>query len=397
MSKFQVCVVTGSRAEYGLLRPLLIKFNNDERFGLTVVATGSHLSPSLGYTIDEIEADGYSDIIKIPIIEEVNTRRGMVDAASTALREFGRLFDEYRPDILIVLGDRYEIMAVCIAAHFMRIPIAHICGGDVTEGAIDDAIRHSITKMSTLHFPDCEDSLKRIIQLGEEPSRIYNVGDLCVENCLNTSIIDRDTIIKSVGFELVNDDYAVVTYHPVTMEEDTVEYQMNELIKALESVDGIDYIITLSNADAGGCDINRMWLEASQKNKNFHVVASLGSRKYISCVKQAKMVIGNSSSGIYEAPYLGTPTINIGNRQQGRMFSKSVICCEAICDSICESINTALSPDFSNTAFEANPPFGNGDTSDRIIDIIYHNLCENKHTDIKHFFNIDFDIRELER
>ena len=388
--KCQICVITGTRAEYGLLRELLFKLRKDRRIDLGFVVTGSHLSDTFGKTEDEIIGDGFKDYIKVPIPMDDDSKEGMAYSAGVALQKFAELFKNYKPDLLIVLGDRFEIFAAVSAAHLLGISVAHISGGDVTEGAVDDAIRHCLTKMSYLHFPGCEQSAKRIIQMGEQPDRVFNVGELGVENCLNMKILSRKELSKSIGFDKVLDNYCVVTFHPVTMEADTAESQVYELIGAMDAQQSMSYIITMANADAGGRAINDIWIKEGKKRSNWLIATSLGVLRYLSAVKYARLVIGNSSSGVIEAPSMGTPTINIGDRQKGRVMAESVICCEPDKSCIADAMKKALTYDFQEKAKHIKSPFGNGTTSKLIVDIIIDYLKNKSQTNEKRFYDINY-------
>lgn len=388
--KCQICVISGTRAEYGLLRELLFKLRKDWRIDLGFVVTGSHLSDTFGKTEDEIIGDGFKDYIKVPIPMDDDSKEGMAYSAGVALQKFAELFKNYKPDLLIVLGDRFEIFAAVSAAHLIGISVAHISGGDVTEGAVDDAIRHCLTKMSYLHFPGCEQSAKRIIQMGEQPDRVFNVGELGVENCLNMKILSRKELSKSIGFDKVLDNYCVVTFHPVTMEADTAESQVYELIGAMDAQQSMSYIITMANADAGGRAINDIWIKEGKKRSNWLIATSLGVLRYLSAVKYARLVIGNSSSGVIEAPSMGTPTINIGDRQKGRVMAESVICCEPDKSCIADAMKKALTYDFQEKAKQIKSPFGNGTTSKLIVDIIIDYLKNKSQTNEKRFYDINY-------
>lgn len=369
-NKYNICVVTGTRAEYGLLKPLLYKLKNSKDFLLKLAVTGSHLNRDLGNTQQEIIDDGFSIDVRIPLPLEDNSNKGMVLATSKAMSGFAEYFDKDRPDMLIVLGDRYEILAAGIAANFMRIPVAHISGGDITEGAIDNSIRHCLTKLSDIHFPGCKQSADRIIQMGENPECVFNVGELGVENCLNMHLMSRKELADDLGFPGVMKDFCVVTFHPATMEDVSPEKQVYELIEAMDLQENMFYIITLANADAGGRLINAIWEKECFDRKNWYVIPSLGVVRYLSAVKYARAVVGNSSSGLIEAPALGTPTINIGSRQKGRMQAKSVVSCAPIADYIKSAFMKVLSDYFRLVMHEQVLPFGKGDTSRGIYEKI---------------------------
>lgn len=388
--QFKICVVTGTRAEYGLLRNLLLKLRDTENVKLDLVVTGSHLSDQFGNTQEEIVKDGFDDYIRIAIPLEDDSKEGMAVSTGIAVQKFAELFRGYKPDIIIVLGDRFEILAAVIAAHIIGIPVAHIAGGDVTEGAVDDAIRHCITKMSQLHFPGCEQSAKRIIQMGEEPDRVFNVGEPGVENCLKLKLMSRNELSENLNFAINCHDYSVVTFHPVTMENNTAIEQVYQLIHAMDDQKGMFYIITMANADAGGRVINEIWQKEGKKCENWLVVPSLGVLRYLSAVKYAKLVIGNSSSGVIEVPALGTPTINIGDRQKGRMMAESVIQCDPAQDQINLAIQKGMTPEFQKMAKNIKSPFGDGTTSNQIVQIVLDYLRHKNETNEKHFFDIDF-------
>ncbi|MCM1398924.1 MAG: UDP-N-acetylglucosamine 2-epimerase [Clostridium sp.] len=388
-NKYQICVVTGTRAEYGVLKELLFKLRDDSRCKLTLVVTGSHLVERFGNTQKEIMEDGFEDYIKVPIPLEDDSKPGMAKATGVAMERFSELFADYKPDICIVLGDRFEIFAVAAAAHLVGIPVAHISGGDVTEGAVDDAMRHCITKLSTLHFPGCEQSAKRIIQMGEQPDSVFNVGEPGVENCLKVACMSRRELADNLNFEKIMGDYAVVTFHPVTMENGTAAYQLHELICAMEKFPDLSYIITKANADAEGRIVNDIWQQETEKHTNWKLVSSLGMVRYLSAVKYAKAVIGNSSSGIFEAPSMGTPTVNIGDRQKGRMMAESIVSCLPEREQIAVAIRKVLDDNFQKMAEKIISLYGDGTTSEQIIKYSMEYLNKNK-TREKKFYDINF-------
>lgn len=286
-----------------------------------------------------------------------------------AMIGFGNYFVNNKLDLLIVLGDRYETLAVCIAAMNAEIPIAHIHGGEATEGLIDEAIRHSITKMSQLHFASTEVYRKRIIQMGEQPDRVFNVGALAVENIKNTEFDSKEDLGKDIGIDLFG-EYVVVTFHPITLEKNSGVEQIYQLMDAMDAFPNLKYIITKANADAGGRYINGCIDEYAKKRDNVVAVTSLGVKRYLSAVKESCIVLGNSSSGITEAPCLHVPTVNIGDRQKGRLMPDSVICCEPKSEAIIEAMKKAFDVDFREKVKTMTNPFGNGDTSEKITQII---------------------------
>lgn len=392
--KHKVCVVTGTRADYGVLRPTLFRLSKNDFINLDLLVTGSHLSDKFGNTKSEIMIDGFENISLLPIPIEDDTKKGMAFSTGSALISLTDYFSINCPDLLLLLGDRFEMLAAAVSAHMLGIPIAHISGGDVTEGAVDDAIRHCVTKMSQLHFPGCEQSRKRIIQMGENPETVFNVGEPGVENCLNTAFLSRKEMSENIGFTGVLGDYSVVTFHPVTMENNTGEEQVRMLIKAMDSISDMSYIITMANADAGGREINNIWIEEGKKRENWLVVPSLGVVRYLSALKYAKLVIGNSSSGIVEAPSMKVPTINIGDRQKGRMMAESVICCKPIFEEIVTAMKLGLTTKMQECAKHVKSPFGDGTTSALIEKHIVEYLEKGNQNTEKHFFDIDFRLDE---
>lgn len=388
--KYKVCVMTGTRADYGLLRETLYRLKNNNMIDLQILVTGTHLIEAFGNTQVEIYKDGFTNYSTVTIPMDDDSKGGMARSTGIAVMRFADYFNECRPYLLVVLGDRFEALAVAIAAQMCGIHIAHISGGDVTEGAVDDAIRHSITKLSQLHFAGCGQSAKRIIQMGEQPLSVFNVGEPGVENCLNTKFMNRSELANNLEFEGVLSNYALVTYHPVTMENNTGVKQVKELIRAMDMIDGMSYIITMANADAGGRSINDLWVEEGKKRHHWFLIPSLGILRYLTAMKYAKAVIGNSSSGIIEAPAMGVPTVNIGDRQKGRMISESVICCEPTYEDILQSIQYTLTDEFQEKAKHVISPFGDGTTSKQIEQRIMEYLLENKQKTEKHFYDIDF-------
>jgi GDP/UDP-N,N'-diacetylbacillosamine 2-epimerase (hydrolysing) len=386
----KICVITSSRADYGILKPLLGRLCNSPDVSLSIVATGMHLCSEFGYTYREIEADGFVIQKKIDIQLSSDNYPGMSKTMGMALICFAEYFVENGFDLLIVLGDRYEIAAVCIAAFNQHIPIAHLHGGELTEGAIDNEYRHSITKMSSLHFVSCETYRKRVIQLGEHPWTVFNVGAIGVENIKNIIPMTIEELEKDLQFELKNKKYCVVTFHPVTLEQNTEKRQIQELMDAMDDFSDMLFIITKSNSDTGGREINQLWEQYSSTRPNCFLVASLGARRYLSALKYASMMIGNSSSGIIEGPALRIPTINIGDRQQGRIMAESIICSEPEKDDIVNAIKKALTQKFQNISQNVVNPYGDGNTSSKIVEIIQNQLEGNKMNIKKQFYDVKF-------
>ncbi len=388
--KKKVCVLTANRAEYGLLKPVIRRLRIDETLDVRVVVTGAHLSPEFGLTYQEIEQDGILIDKKIEILLSSDTPSAISKSMGLALFGFADYFSESRPDLLIVLGDRYETLAVCCAATNARIPIIHLHGGEATEGLIDEAIRHSITKMSNLHFTSTETYRKRVIQMGEDPTRVFNVGAIGVENALNTKLMNLKELETNLGISL-GSKYAIGTFHPVTLDQSTAEAQTHELLKALARHKDILFLFTKANADTDGRIINELLTHYASENNNFVLVDSLGMRRYLSALNSALFVIGNSSSGLIEVPSFGIPTINIGDRQKGRITGDTVINCEPVEVEIDKAINKALDTSFRMTCTKAINPYGTGNTSQKIVAIVREFLDNNRIDIKKKFFDLEFE------
>lgn len=384
----KLCVVTGTRAEYGLLKPLIEKIHRDSSLELQLLVTGSHLSPEFGLTYKEIEKDGFTIDEKVEIVLSSDTSAAITKSMALALMGFGQCFDRLKPDMLIVLGDRYEIHAVATAAVVFKIPIAHLHGGEITEGAYDDIFRHSITKMSHLHFTSTEEYRKRVIQLGEEPERVFNVGAIGVENILKAQYLSREELEASIDFKL-NKSYALITFHPETLSSASAEEEALSLLGALDRFPKLGLIFTKANSDTEGRVINKLIDEYVSRNKaRARVFDSLGQLRYLSAMKYAAVVVGNSSSGIIEAPSLKVPTVNIGDRQRGRLQAQTVINCNAKEEEIAAAIEKALTPEFKEKALCSVNPYGSGETSGIIIEKIKDFLLNNRLKLQKSFYNL---------
>jgi GDP/UDP-N,N'-diacetylbacillosamine 2-epimerase (hydrolysing) len=343
----------------------------DDTFDLRIAVSGTHLSQAFGMTVHEIEMDGFPIDCRIPILlEENNTPEVTSRVMARALEGFGAYFENRRPELLIVLGDRFEAFAVCAAAVNSQIPIAHLHGGEATEGVLDECFRHAITKMSYIHFTSTEIYRKRVIQLGEAPDRVFNVGAMGVENALHVKRIPLDQIERDLGFPLSQLPYVVVTYHPITLELGTGDQQIENLLAAMDTRRDLNFLITKSNADMGGQRINERLEVFAFMHKNCCVVNSLGMQRYMSVLASAVCVLGNSSSGIIEVPSFGIPTINIGDRQRGRVQAESVINCLPVKEDILRALEMAQSQEFRARAASAVNPYGDGKTSKRICEII---------------------------
>lgn len=361
--KRKICIVTGTRAEYGLLSNLMKLIQNDEHFELQILVTGMHLSPEFGLTYNQIEVDGFHINEKVEMLLSADTSTAVAKSMGLATIGFADALARLNPDLLIILGDRFEMLAVAQSALIMQIPIAHIHGGECTFGAYDDAIRHSITKMATWHFTSTEGHQKRVLQLGETPERVFNVGAIGIDNTLRLNLMSREMICKELA--IVDDkQFFLITYHPETNGEFGGIVNLLEVLASYQNQ--YHLIFTKSNADNGGREINERILQFVAANpQTAQLYDSLGQIRYLSAVKEAALVVGNSSSGLIEVPYLQTPTINCGDRQKGRERPVSVIDCELSTGSIKSAIDYALS---ANIKYEKI--FGNGDTANKIYEQI---------------------------
>jgi len=383
----KVCVVTGTRAEYGLLKPLIKRINNDSNMELQLVVTGMHLSPEFGLTYQEIEQDGFKITECNEMLLSSDTPNGITKSIGLGIIGFADIFTKKVPDIVIILGDRYEILAAATAAMIHRIPIAHIHGGELTEGSIDESIRHAITKMSILHFTSTENYRSRIIQMGEQPGRVFCVGALGVENIKKQPLMNKHELEESIHLKL-DKPYILVAFHPVTLEYNTVKEQFENLLEALDDMKDYQIVFTKANADTDGRIINCKIDEYVNNNRKRAVAfASLGMIRYLSALKYCDMIVGNSSSGIIEAPSFHIPTINIGDRQRGRVRGKSVIDCSSTPKEIIKAINIAQMMNINGILKNEDNLYEKENTSEAILKGIKDYLG----TDIdlkKHFYDI---------
>lgn len=363
----KLCVVTGTRAEYGLLMPLIKQIEQSTKFTLQLLVTGMHLSPEFGSTYQLIEKDGFRIDEKVEILLSSDTPVGISKSMGLGMIGFAESYERLRPDMIILLGDRYETFVAAAAASVARIPIAHLHGGETTEGAFDEAFRHAITKMSWLHFTSTEEYRQRVIQLGEQPERVFNVGAIGIENIVHLPLMSQEELEDSLGIKF-KENLLLVTFHPVTLENATSKLQFEQLLKALESIKDATIIFTKANSDTDGRIINQMIDEYTREHsENMLSFTSMGQLRYLSAMKYASAVIGNSSSGIIEAPSFKVPTVNIGDRQKGRIQAESTINCEPTVESIKTAIQKALSEDFNKENEETENPYGNGDVSKKVI------------------------------
>lgn len=383
----KICVLTATRAEYGLLKPIIQGLKVVNGFEVAVVATGAHLSPEFGLTYKEIEMDGINIDEKIEILLSADTPSAISKSMGLGMISFADYFERNKIDLLIVLGDRYETLAVTTVAMIKGIPIAHLYGGETTEGLIDEAIRHSITKMSYLHFTSTDKYRERVIQLGEDPKRVFNVGAIGVENIKNEAFMSMSEIEESLEW-IIDRPYAVITFHPVTLESQSAEEQIKQLLLALDSNPEYQYIFTKSNSDTDGRIINQLIDKYVARNSNCKAFTSLGARRYLSVVRYSAMVIGNSSSGIIEVPSFKIPTINIGDRQKGRIQASSVINCVPEHDKIDRAIKKAMSPNFREILDDVENPYEKRGTCSRTIEEIRKTMEFEKVSLKKEFFDI---------
>lgn len=382
----QICVVTGARSEYGLLSPLIRELKKDRHFQVQILVTGMHLSPEFGLTYLEIERDGFKINEKVEMLLSSDTDQGIVKSVGLAMVGFTDALKRLSPDAVVVLGDRFETFAVATTAYLMKIPVIHLHGGETTEGATDEGMRHAITKMAYLHFTSTEEYRKRVIQLGEDPSRVFNVGALGLDNIRNLKLISRAGLERQLGIQF-SSPAAMVTFHPVTLEQSTAAEQFDALAEALLAHKSLKVIFTYPNADANG----RVIIDRIQQFVAAHpgkavAFPSLGVVRYLSVLKHVDLVIGNSSSAIIEVPSLKKPVVNIGDRQKGRVRAANVIDVQPEARQISQAIRKALTPKFADACKDLINPYGDGRTARRVAGILRKAL---KEVDLKKKF---FDI-----
>ncbi len=372
MSKRKICVITGSRAEYGHLFWLMRSIAADKTLRLQVAVTGMHLSSRFGLTYKVIKQDGFTIDAKVPILHYGNSPVGIAKAIGRGCASFSDHLQRLRPDLLVICGDRYEMLAAAIAAHVLGIPIAHLHGGENSEGAVDEAFRHAITKMSYIHFAATESYRKRIIQLGENPKYVYNFGAPGLDHLCHQSFLTREALADALGFDLSRPT-AIVTFHPVTLERTAPVQQVREMLKAIDHA-GIKAVFTKSNADAGGEAINRLIKDFCRKDpQRYYFTDNLGSRLYLSCLKRLDVMVGNSSSGVVESASFKLPVVNIGDRQKGRLRPANIIDVPCRYSDICRGIRKALTPQFRRSIDRLHNPYARlkaGTISPRIKDVL---------------------------
>jgi GDP/UDP-N,N'-diacetylbacillosamine 2-epimerase (hydrolysing) len=365
----KICIITGTRAEYGLLRWVMQGIKDDPDLVLQIVATGMHLSPEFGLTYQEIEQDGFQIDRKVEMLTSSDTSVGIAKSMGLGLIGFADAFNELKPDLIVVLGDRFEIFSAVSAALVARIPVAHLHGGENTASAFDESLRHSITKMSHLHFVAAESYRQRVIQLGERPEHVFLVGGLGIDSIKRMSLLNREALENALELKLGLKSL-LITFHPATLETAAAEIQVEELLSALAPLKDTQLIFTLPNADTG----SRMLIKAVQnfvkQNTNARAYASLGQLRYLSCIAQVDGVIGNSSSGLLEVPSFQKGTINIGGRQDGRLQAESIINCAPLRESITNALTRLYSSEFQSRLYKVTNPYGDGGASEKVVKIL---------------------------
>ena len=366
----KICIITGTRAEYGLLYWTMKALDEEPIINLSICVTGMHLSPEFGLTYKKIQDDGFTIHEKVETLLSSDTTIGVSKSLGLGVISFSEVFDRLKPDLILVLGDRYEIFAACTAAMISRIPIAHCHGGEATEGLIDEAIRHSITKMSHIHFTSTREYMDRVIQLGEHPKNVFNVGALGIENINRLKLFTKEEFENSISFKLNKINF-LVTFHPVTLENLSAEEQFKQLLAAIDIFEDVNIIFTKPNSDTNGRVIIQLIEDYVKKNNNKAIAfKSLGQLRYLSAIQHVDVVIGNSSSGLIEVPSFKKPTINIGDRQQGRVKAASVIDCKANYEDIVGTIKKALSNEFQEMLKSTKNPYGDRNASIEIVDVL---------------------------
>lgn len=385
----KICVVTGTRAEFGLLRWLMQEVQQTPELELQVLATGMHLSPEFGLTYREIEQAGFAIDARVEMLLSADTATAVTKSMGLGMIGYADAYARLSPDLIVVLGDRFEIFAATAAALIAGIPVAHLHGGETTEGAFDEAIRHSITKMSHLHFVAAEDYRRRVIQLGEQPERVFLVGGLGIDAIKRTTLMTREELEASIDFKLGRRNL-LITFHPVTLEGQSSGQQMTELLAALGDLKDTHLIFTMPNADTGGRELAAMVDAFVATHPNARVYSSLGQLRYLSCMKFVDGVVGNSSSGLAEAPSMGIGTVNIGDRQKGRLSADSVIHCQPERQAIQAALKQLFSPEFRKSLPTMINPYGSGGASKKIVQILKSHSLDGILK--KTFYNLDFPV-----
>ncbi len=386
--KRKICVITGTRAEYGLLYWLMKEINESKELELQIVVTGMHLSPEFGLTYQQLEKDGFQIDFKVDMLLSSDSSVATSKSMGLGIIGFADAFAILKPDLLVVLGDRFEIFSAVSAAMIARIPVAHLHGGETTECMVDESIRHSITKMSHLHFTSTKTYHDRVLQLGEQPERVFNVGAVGLDNIKRLSLLTREQLETSLDFKLGKRNL-LVTFHPVTLEDSTSKKQFSELLAALDELEQVNIIFTKANADTGGRIINQMIDEYVSKHADTSsAYSSLGQLRYLSAIQYVDGIVGNSSSGIIEVPSFKKGTINIGDRQKGRIVSDSVIHCKPFLSDIRNALQKLFSDEFTGLLNNVVNLYGDGDVTEKIIKILREYPLENIIK--KHFYDMKF-------
>ena len=378
----KICVVSGTRADYGLLRWVMQGIKDDADLNLQIIATGMHLSPEFGLTYKALEADGFEITRRVEMLTSSDTPLGIAKSMGLGMIGFADALNELNPDLIVVLGDRFEIFAAVAAALVARIPVAHLHGGETTEGAFDEAFRHSITKMSHLHFVAADEYKQRVIQLGEQPEHVFLVGGLGIDSIKRIKLLGRNELETDLGFKFGKKNL-LITFHPATLERSSAITQMEALISALTELEDTQLIMTMPNADTDGRTLIKMVEHFASQHSNVHTFTSLGQLRYLSCIAQVDGVVGNSSSGLAEVPSFKKGTINIGDRQRGRLQATSIINCEPTYKNIVDAINNLYSPSFQADLRRVRNPYGEGGASKKVVNTI-------KSINIKNIVKKDF-------
>jgi len=380
-----ICFFSGSRSEYNLLKNLYLKFKLKKKFNTKLIISGSHLSFKFGKTVSFIKKDGITPNYQIKINENFNSNQDITNSIGKLLNKSEKILKKINPEIVFLLGDRYETFAIAMACLILKIPVAHIHGGEVTFGSFDDNIRHSITKLSHLHFVANKDFRKRVIQLGENPKNVYTVGGLGVDNILKTNLINKTQLINKFKFK---NKFFLITFHPSTLEKNNSLFELKNLLKVLSKYRNYSLIFTYPSSDIGSQKFIQLIKNFKRKNKNVIISKSLGNQNYLSIMKYADLLIGNSSSGIAEAPTFKTSTINIGDRQKGRIFAKNIIHTNSMIKNLDKSIKKGLSIKFINSIKKTKNPYGQGGAIDKIFKIINKSKIDNRIVK-KYFYDLN--------
>lgn len=388
-AKRKICFVTGSRAEYGLIAPLMRLVQNDTELELLLIATNMHLSPEFGLTYREIEEDGFRIDRKVEMLLSGDSPAATTKSMGVGMMGLADAYRDLSPDLIVILGDRYEMLGAAATALIYRIPVAHLCGGDVTHGAYDDAIRHAITKMSHLHFTTTEEYRRRVIQLGEVPQNVFNTGHIGIDNIRKMIPLSKIELENSLGLKF-GKQVLLITYHPATLDEESPVSQIEHLLEALDTAASeAQLIFTMPNSDTNGAEIYRRISRYVQEHpQRAFAFTSLGARRYLSLIPYVNAVVGNSSSAILEVPSFHVPTVNIGSRQEGRLAAQSVIHCDTTCKGITEALRKALSAEFHTSMKEYGNPYEQKDTALRIYEILKTHPLEGLTR--KEFYDVPF-------